>query len=273
MRQDKSQKPYLSVNNASYVANNGQILLENVNFCVNEGDIVAIVGPNGAGKTTLIRMIAGLIAPSNGSVTLDQIAITTMSFADRAMQIAYVGQSDNTDGRLSVAQYISLGILPQNRGSKISSTSREAANAIAIVGLGKFSDKRMDQLSGGEAQKAKIARAICQKPKLLVLDEPTNHLDPQARGELLSLVAQMGITVVTALHDLTLIEAFAHKTAILANGKLQQFGTSVDVFGGNHIREVFGVELHRIKHPFEDRHIPTLDIQISADAPAISDHA
>ena len=255
-----STKPHLRVDHVSYQTSGGALLIDSINFEVQSCDMVALVGPNGAGKTTLLRMMAGLIAPTKGSITLDGLSVETMSFSDRAKQIAYVGQSDNADGRLSVAQYIGLGVLPYHAGS-----SRDhVSDAINTVGLEQFASKRMDQLSGGEVQKARIARAICQKPKLLVLDEPTNHLDPHARGELLSLVARMGITVVAALHDLTLIESFAPKTAVLEKGKLLSFGQSTEVLSHAQISETFGVSLLRLQHPHENRVIPTLDIQISA---------
>ncbi len=254
----------LEVCNTSYVLVDGNCLIQDISFDVDVGEIVAIVGPNGAGKTTLIRMIAGLAAPTSGNVLLDGVAIDQMSFADRAQQIAYLGQSENVDGRLSVLQYIGLGLLPHRRLFASDLSSELSTGAMKAVGLDRLADRRMDQLSGGERQKAKIARAICQQPKLLVLDEPTNHLDPQARGELLGLIAQMGITVIAALHDLTLIEAFAQKTAVIAGGRLMTFGNSIDALSSRQVRDVFGVDLHRFKHPGQDRIIPSLDIPMFA---------
>ncbi|MEM8541064.1 MAG: ABC transporter ATP-binding protein [Pseudomonadota bacterium] len=258
-----ANRPSLVASDISYELSDGTQLIRNISLDVNAGDIVAIVGPNGAGKTTLIRMIAGLTAPTTGSILLDGIAVDQMSFADRAKQIAYLGQSDNVDGRLTVSQYIGLGLLPHGRLFAGNLSAELSKDALSAVGLDKFADRRMDQLSGGEMQKAKIARAICQRPKLLVLDEPTNHLDPHARGELLGLIAQMGITIVAALHDLTLIEAFADKTAMIANGRLLTFGNSVDALSTDQVLDVFGVDLHRLSHPHQDRLIPTLDIPIS----------
>lgn len=255
--------PSLVASDISYELGDGTQLIKNISFNVNVGEIVAIVGPNGAGKTTLIRMIAGLTAPTTGSILLDGVVVDQMSFADRAKQIAYLGQSENVDGRLTVSQYIGLGLLPHGRLFAGNLSAEFSANALNAVGLDKFADRRMDQLSGGEMQKAKIARAICQRPKLLVLDEPTNHLDPHARGELLGLIAQMGITIVAALHDLTLIEAFADKTAMIANGRLLTFGNSVDALSSEQVRDVFGVDLHRLSHPHQDRLITTLDIPVS----------
>jgi len=158
---------------------------------------------------------------------------------------------------------VALGLLPHRHQSNAALSGNLESEALELVGLERFAERRLDQLSGGERQKAKIARAICQRPVLLILDEPTNHLDPQARGELLGLVAKMGITIVAALHDLTLIEAFAHKVVVVADGEMLAFGRPSDVMSMDRIRSVFGVEMHRFAHPDEDRLIPALDIPVA----------
>lgn len=260
--------PSLKVDDISFNLPDGVQLVSHASFEAHAGDIIAIVGPNGAGKTTLIRMVAGLANPSNGEIHIEGKPLGKMKPAERAKFIAYVGQSDNVDGRLTVAQYVALGLLPHNGVLPGDLSQNPEQRALSAVGLLTFSKRRMDQLSGGERQKAKIARAMCQRPKILILDEPTNHLDPQARGELLGLVAEMEITIIAALHDLTLIEAFADKVVLMVNGEVQAFGTPADVLSGERVRDVFSVDLHRLQHPFENRHLLTLDIPVSSTSRA-----
>lgn len=242
-------------------------LVTDISFSVSQGETLAIIGPNGAGKTTLIRMIAGLAQADAGEILIGGLPLHKMSFSERARQIAYVGQSDEPDGRLTVSHYVSLGFLPHSRLFANGSATEQSQDAICVVGLEALAERRMDKLSGGERQKAKIARAICQKPALLILDEPTNHLDPHARGELLSLVAGMGISVVAALHDLTLIDAFAHKVAVIKGGKLLAFGDPQTTLSSELIQDVFQVGMYRLPHPSKDHSIPTLDIGISRETP------
>lgn len=237
-------------------------LVSDVGFTVRPGECLAIVGPNGAGKTTLIRMIAGLASPSQGEILVDGVPLSTMNFAERARRIAYVGQSDEPDGRLTVINYVALGCIPHARLFAGDSGLDRAGEALEAASLSGLAGRRLDQLSGGERQRAKIARAMCQRPSLLVLDEPTNHLDPQARGEQLSLVSSMGIPVVAALHDLTLIDAFADVVAVLADGRLRAFGPPGETLSTARVRDIFGVDLHRLKHPEHDYHLPTLDIPV-----------
>ena len=237
-------------------------LLHDISFRIDQNDILALVGPNGAGKTTLIRLIAGLEYPSSGAIFIDGQAIHSLSFIERARRIAYVGQSEEPDGRLFVEHYVGLGRLPHDGFFAAGIKTDHAARALEALGIKELSARRMDSLSGGERQKAKIARALCQQPSLLVLDEPTNHLDPSARGELLGLVASMEIPVVVALHDLTLIDAFANKVAVISNGRLTAFGAPEAALSTEHVRRVFHVDLHRFDHPIESRKIPALDIAL-----------
>lgn len=264
------QATTIDVRNVSYWPSGrgpADALVSDISFSIGPGECVALVGPNGAGKTTLVRMIAGLASPGAGSITMNGRSVAAMSFAERARRIAYVGQSDKPDGRLSVADYVALGLVPHAPLFAGDTGRQEARRACEAVGLGELAHRRLDRLSGGERQRAKIARVVCQKPQLLVLDEPTNHLDPQARGEQLAMVAAMGVPIVAALHDLTLIDAFADKVAILAEGRLHAFGPPCETLSTTKVRDVFGVELHRLIHPERDYRLPTLDVPLPRPAP------
>ena len=265
----REQSASLALNAVSYSAPHGPIststphwLVSGISFAIQPGEIVALVGPNGAGKTTLLRLMAGLVQPSSGDLYLNGRPLKQLSSSERAKSIAYVGQSEDPDARLLVEHYVGLGSLPHQRSLSGTCHCGRVPKALSAVGLEAFAKRRMGQLSGGERQKAKIARALCQEPSLLILDEPTNHLDPYARGELLSFVASMGISVVAALHDLTLIDAFADKVAVITGGQLAAFGAPDEVLTTTTTREVFHVEMHRFTHPSDDRTLPALDVPI-----------
>ncbi|MEM9206549.1 MAG: ABC transporter ATP-binding protein [Pseudomonadota bacterium] len=258
-----------SVSYSPFGLKNADPLVADVSFSVAHGECVALVGPNGAGKTTLIRMLCGLARPTNGDVLIGGQSIAKMSHADRAKRIAYVGQSDEPDGRLTVRDYVALGFVTHARSFAGNTGRHHAENALETVKLTHLADRRLGGLSGGERQRAKIARALCQEPSVLILDEPTNHLDPQARGEQLALVGSLGITVIAALHDLTLIDAFADKVAVLSGGRLLGFGPPSEAISTAKVREVFGVDLHRLPHPNQNYDLPTLDIPLARSAPSI----
>jgi iron complex transport system ATP-binding protein len=246
----------LEIHQLSFTARNGRTLLHELSFHVEPGEILAIAGPNGAGKSTLLKLIAGLMLPSAGRALLDGQDIRRMTSAERARRIAMVGQSDLPDERLRVGEYVALGTIASGGGR------HTVDQAIAAAGLDELADRKIGGLSGGEVQRAKIARAICQRPGLLVLDEPTNHLDPRARGDLLGLAATLSITVVATLHELTLIDGFADTVLVIEEGEIVAFGPPGQALSSAIVRRVFDVDHHRLAHPTEDRLLPVLDIDL-----------
>ncbi|WP_350333552.1 ABC transporter ATP-binding protein [Coralliovum pocilloporae] len=251
---------FLELDAVTVHSERGDALLSDVSFGVSHGVRLAVVGPNGAGKTTLLRTICGLLSPDNGEIRLNGRSLQTLSFEERARQIAYVGQADDPDGRLSVTQYVGLGTRARQDQLSQAETAEGMHAILDALGLGSLADKRMDRISGGERQKAKIARALCQKPDLLVLDEPTNHLDPRARGDILNLVSGFGMAVIAALHDLTLIDSFADKVALLDGGRLIDLGSPSETLSTPNVRQVFDVDLLRLAHPDGRGFLPTLDL-------------
>jgi iron complex transport system ATP-binding protein len=252
----------LDLNRLSYSTPGGATLLSDVTLHLHKGEILAVVGLNGAGKSTLIRLLAGLLHPTAGTIALHGQSYASLTSGERARQIAYVGQHDDADGRLLLHDYVALGTLPHRSTLSAADIGARVDDALDQVGMEAKAAARLDQLSGGERQRAKFARAICQAPSLLLLDEPTNHLDPAAKGALLTAAMRLGITVVTALHDLTLIEAFAHHVAVLQKGQLAAFGHPVDILQPDTVKGTFGVSLYRLDHPHEKRILSSLDIVI-----------
>ena len=267
MSHDTGRGVALELRDVTYHVPRAGTLVEKLSLHVHDGEILVIAGPNGAGKSTLIRMIAGISTPSGGDILLGGQSYSRIGITERARSIAYVGQNDDTDSRLTVGQYVALGNLPHRRAIGTRAALHATGSALDLAGLDALRERRMGDISGGERQRAKIARAVCQKPTVLVLDEPTNHLDPSARGELLSLVSGLGITVVAALHDLTLIEAFASHVALIRSGALVAYGHPVDVLTSAQVRDVFSVDMHRLPHPTQARHMSVLDIPVDGRFP------
>lgn len=254
----KSQ-PFLVASNLEYYALNGDVLLQGVSFELSEGSILAIAGPNGAGKTTLLNLLCGAEALALGDVLVDGQSLRQLSAKDRARMIAVVGQQEMPDGRLSLRDYVALGQIPILADRSADEHATELDRILDLTSLVALADKRMAQLSGGERQRAHIARALAQSPSLLFLDEPTNHLDPDAKGRMLSLVADLGITVVMIVHDLVMIPEFATHVALMQSTRLTGFGPVDEVLTADRVRETFGVDYLCFHH--EGRVIPALDIR------------
>lgn len=243
-----------------FATKTGSRIIEQVSVEVRTGERLAIIGPNGAGKTTLLRVLAGMVAPATGSVTLFGHDAGTMRPVERARLVAVVGQVDQPDHRISVRDYVGLGRIPHH-GRREKSDDRALVDAaLERMGMLSFAAREMGSLSGGERQRAQIARALAQEPRILFLDEPTNHLDPRARTDLMRLVAELDLTVVAVLHDLTLVPEFATTVAILEGGRLVASGPPEIALSHATVRKVFGIDLIRLPHPVENRHLTVFDI-------------
>jgi iron complex transport system ATP-binding protein len=265
----------LEARDLGYRASDGARLVDGISVKIRSGDIVALSGPNGAGKTTLLRLFAGLIAPTTGSVTLFGDPIQRLSARERARRVAVAGQHDSPDWRLRVEEYVALGRIPHGRNQDVRDHGMRdrrdmIEHAIRETGLAPLRDARLGRLSGGELQRAIIARALCQEPEILFLDEPTNHLDPRAKRDLLAMVAGLGVTTVVVMHELTLIPGFANRVILLNDGRQIAAGDTEDTLTGDAVRAVFGVDYLLVEHPEERRMLPILDVGIDRRPPTSS---
>ncbi|MDA7966712.1 ABC transporter ATP-binding protein [Ruegeria sp.] len=250
---------FLTARGLEYYALNGDVLLQGVSFDLDEGSILAIAGPNGAGKTTLLNLLCGAEGLALGDVLIKGRSLKQLSAKDRARMIAVVSQQELPDGRLLLRDYVALGQIPIRADRSAGEHAAELDRILGLTGLSALADKRMGVLSGGERQRAHIARALAQDPSLLFLDEPTNHLDPDAKGRMLSLVADLGITVVMIVHDLVMIPEFATHVALMKSTRLTGFGPVSDVLTPERVQDTFGVDYLCFHH--EGRVIPALDIR------------
>ncbi|AXT28895.1 ABC transporter ATP-binding protein (plasmid) [Ruegeria sp. AD91A] len=250
---------FLVAEDLEYYALNGDILLQDVSFRLEEGSILAIAGPNGAGKTTLLKLLCGIERIALGDVWIQGKSLRTLSARQRARSIAVVGQQETPDGRMRLQDYVALGQIPIQDERSTAQHKADLERVLTTTELSHFANKQMSQLSGGERQRAHIARALAQNPSLLFLDEPTNHLDPDAKGHMLSLVADLGVTVVMIVHDLVMIPEFASHVALMKATRLTGFGPVSEVLTTDRVRDTFGVDYLCFQH--EGRMIPALDIR------------
>jgi iron complex transport system ATP-binding protein len=224
------------------VAIKGRSIVDDVTLTARSGEILGIVGPNGSGKSTVLGCLAGLVSPTVGEVRLGTMPIAEVG--DRAIQLAIVEQSADTDTDLRVSDVVGLGRIPHR--SRWSGASDHDAQIVAQcldrVGLSAFADRRWSTLSGGEKQRAHIARAFAQQPSVLLLDEPTNHLDIRHQFELMDLLAAADQAVVVVLHDLALAATYCDRVVMLDAGLVVASGTPAQVFTTENIARVFGVD-------------------------------
>ncbi|WP_052499370.1 ABC transporter ATP-binding protein [Streptomyces vietnamensis] len=221
----------------------GTLVLDGVSIALAPGTVTGLLGPNGSGKSTLLRLLAGVLAPDSGVVTLDGDPLAELGRRSVARRLATVEQQTDTQTDLTVADVVRLGRIPHRRAWTPPTAADETAvrTALERTGLTDRARQPWRTLSGGERQRVQIARALAQEPRELLLDEPTNHLDIQHQLDLLALVADLRLTAVVALHDLNLAAMYCDRLVVLARGRVVASGPPGEVLTEELVAEVYGV--------------------------------
>ncbi|MEV0371027.1 ABC transporter ATP-binding protein [Streptomyces sp. NPDC050636] len=229
----------------------GNRLVHDIALQAGSGRLVGLVGPNGSGKSTLLRCVYRALRPAAGTVRLDGADLHAMDTREGARRLAALPQEASTEFDFTVAEVVAMGRLPHQRGSgRASAADTEVCGrALTRVGADHLAERGFLSLSGGEKQRVLIARALAQEPEVLVLDEPTNHLDIAQQLEVLALVRDSRLTVLTALHDLNLAAVHCDELYVIAHGRIVDSGPPHDVLTPELLGEVFGVRAHRVRHP------------------------
>jgi iron complex transport system ATP-binding protein len=236
------------------------------------GTIVGLVGPNGSGKSTLLRTIYRALRPTEGVIQVGGDPVWGMSARQAARRTAVLTQESPADFDFTVSEIVALGRVPhKNLLQRTNITDEQIINdSLTHAGASSLVERRFSTLSGGEKQKVLIARALAQEPKVLVLDELTNHLDIAAQLELLELVSSLGITVVTAVHDLNLATSYCDQVFVLDAGRVVASGSPKEVFIPELLLQVFRVRAHCGTHPLTGR--PLLAFAPTTPRPAPDRH-
>lgn len=217
--------------------------VDRASFSAGNGAITAVVGPNGSGKSTLIRALLGRERLESGSIVLDGIDRFALTQRDFARRVAVVPQREESLFPLRVDEYVVLGRYPHRRGlSDSAEDSRAVASAIERADIESLLARRTDELSGGEWQRVRIARALAQQTAMLVLDEPTTFLDIAHEMSLLELIHDLaagGMAVLMVSHQLNLVARFAARMVLLSRGRVVAEGTPQQVMSAATLESVY----------------------------------
>jgi iron complex transport system ATP-binding protein len=224
----------------------GRAVLDGVSIAAAPGELVGLIGPNAAGKTTLVRVLAGLIAPDAGAVTLDGRPLAAIPRAERARAVAYLEQDAVCHWPLAVRRLVALGRLPWLGPFQRAGPADEAAitQAMADAEIAPLADRPVTTLSGGERARAFLARALAGAPRVLLADEPVASLDPYHQMKVMELLraqAARGGAVVAVLHDLTLAARFCDRLVLLDGGRVAAEGAPTQVLTAQTLARVYGV--------------------------------
>ena len=222
----------------------GAIVVDSVSVHPLPGQTVGLLGPNGSGKSSLLRLLAGLAAPTAGTVGLDGVDLRNAGRREIARAVAVVSQHADADVDVTVHEVVRLGRIPHRGlfGADRATDDAAVAAALEYTGLTDKAERLWHRLSGGERQRVQIARALAQEPRELLLDEPTNHLDIRHQLELMSLVSRLPVTSIIALHDLNLAAMYCDHLVVLQAGGVVAAGPVHEVLTAELIADVYEVD-------------------------------
>lgn len=226
------------------VAYGSHVVIGGLNLSIDTNEWLGVLGPNGAGKSTLLKAIAGLVA-SSGSIEIDGLPQSSLGRKLLARRVAFVAQDPVIPIGMTITEYVLLGRTPHlpYLGSEGKEDLEAARVAMEMLQLLDLADRYLDDVSGGERQRAVLARALAQAPDVLLLDEPTSALDIGHRQHALELIGSIRtgrpMTIITAMHDLTLAGLFADRLVLLAEGRVRADGKAAEVLIADNIRRFF----------------------------------
>lgn len=211
-----------------------QRALDGVSFDVAEGEVTAVAGPNGSGKSTLVRALLRRQKMETGAITVDGDDLHALSSQELARRVAVTPQREEPAFPIRVSDYVALGRFPRLGLWRSAAAPDDSAVAASMerAGVSELAHRQSDTLSGGEWQRARIARALAQQAQTLVLDEPTTFLDlahEMSLFELLHSLAREGMAVLLVSHQLNLVARFASSIVLLDHGRVAASGSPDDV--------------------------------------------
>ena len=227
-------------------------VVDDVSLELPHGKVISMIGPNGAGKSTVLGMISRLVARSSGAVEFQGKDLDKWESRELAKHLAILTQANNVQMKLTVRELVAFGRFPHS-GSNLSQKDWEIVDrSISYMELEDFAERFIDEMSGGQRQRAFIAMVLAQDTEYVLLDEPTNNLDIYHATQMMKLVRrlcdELGKTVILLLHEINLAAFYSDYICAFKNGKIAAWGTVNEVMTPEQLKLIYGVDfqIHEI---------------------------
>lgn len=224
-------------------------VIREIEMSISAGETLGIIGPNGSGKSTLMRLLSGVLEPTQGEILLRGRPISAYTPNERAREVAVVPQETSIEFPFTVTETVLMGRAPHLGGFAFEGDRDldAATAAMRRTGVLHLADRSLHELSGGERQRVILARALAQDAAILLLDEPAAFLDIRHEVEIYDLLHDLkneGKTVVSVLHDLNLAALYCDRVALVKNGRLVAIGPPAEVITYQRLTDVYEVDVY-----------------------------
>ena len=247
---------------------NNNFSLNNINLKIFKGEFVCILGPNGSGKSTFIKLLANVLTPTQGEIYLEDKLYRTIKIKDFAKKVSFVPQIEKIIFPYSVYEIVMMGRYPflNLMGLENDIDHQIVISTLELLEIKHLMHHGINEISGGEAQRALIARALVQKPEILLLDEPNAHLDIKHQLAIFSLLNSLNknnnLTVIAISHDLNLAMQFGSRALLMNNGNIVFDSIPQNVLTSENIKDIFKVNSFLVQNLKEDKPLIALDYLI-----------
>ncbi|KAA9004118.1 ABC transporter ATP-binding protein [Paenibacillus spiritus] len=225
----------------------GRPVVSDVSLTIPKGQVTSFIGPNGAGKSTLLSMMSRLSGKDSGEVLIDGREIDRWDSGELAKRVSILKQTNQIGVRLTVRELVSFGRYPYSKGRLNASDRAAIDEAIHYLGLEELQDRYLDQLSGGQCQRAYIAMTVAQNTDYVLLDEPLNNLDMKHAVQIMKVLrrlsGELGKTVVIVLHDINFASCYSDRIVALKHGKVVREGTAEEMISPEALREIYEMDI------------------------------
>ena len=227
-------EPILQINHLSK-SFGAHVVLRDIDFTVNSGDVISIIGASGSGKSTLLRCVNLLETPTSGDILYHgkNVAGKGVNAPEYRSHVGMVFQSFNLFNNMTVLENCMVGQIKVLKKNK-EEARQNAMHYLEKVGMAPYINAKPRQISGGQKQRVAIARALAMEPEVLLFDEPTSALDPEMVGEVLTVMQQLaneGMTMLVVTHEMAFARDVSDRVVFMADGVICEQGTSEDIFG------------------------------------------
>jgi iron complex transport system ATP-binding protein len=225
----------------------GKVVLEETSVTIQKGKITSFIGPNGAGKSTLLSIMSRLIKRDSGEIFIDGEEIGTCDSKELAKKMSILKQANQINIRLTIKDLVSFGRFPYSQGRLTEEDWVHINQALSYMKLEEIQDKYLDQLSGGQCQRAFIAMVIAQDTDYIFLDEPLNNLDMKHSVEIMKLlkrlVEELGKTIVIVIHDINFASVYSDYIVALKNGRIVKEGPPEEIIETSVLEEIYDMTI------------------------------